>query len=723
MNKKKLSVVMAGAMLASSVSPVLAATESTVNQNELGSLVEKVYEKLTKGEKITSSGRSVYGVKIKGEKTINATIDALTVKGSEEALRKELQEQFKVLTVGDTVEIFSKGFRTDENGDIVLTETVAEKYETTDFVLASNKTSKGIAEQLTGGSTGSYGSNVQLIGSITDETNLDKGNKIINTTDTKSTEIKFQRNIDLSALAKEGFTVSGDAKTGQTLTIAAGDKKLDFTKVLLKDETTKATKDLQSSDLANIVGFPIVNNTASPIGEKLIETITVEGKENNYKTEDLYDGLMLTTEGHDFLSLIKAASKKTGYDVTFKRLNGQVISSSSIDLSEYKTEFGFVVEIKDKKGYVTKYTVKGAEKQTEVLANWLFDKLAKVDILAGDNRYETAVSVAKEQLGMAEGELGKNTNVSNIVLVNGESLVDGLTAAPLAASLKANEGASEAAPILLTKTNELPKATKDFLKEILAEKEIGNVNTTIHLVGGTSVLSKSLEKELRSYGFDIERYNGANREETSLEVAEAIDNAKNATNERFVVGAEGEADAMSIAPVAAAGDGTDVTPIIVAKKGGISYQALDELDKKDVTVVGGEASISKEEYEAIEEATGKNGSIERVAGENRQATNAAIIKKYYYSDAQIENGLEVESVIVSKDGRGNKEELVDALTVANLAVQEKAPIVLAKSSLSAEQLDAIRLRGKKSEKLYQVGIGVERSVMETVASKLGLLNK
>ena len=47
MNKKKLSVVMAGAMLASSVSPVLAATESTASAAELGMLVQKVRTQLT----------------------------------------------------------------------------------------------------------------------------------------------------------------------------------------------------------------------------------------------------------------------------------------------------------------------------------------------------------------------------------------------------------------------------------------------------------------------------------------------------------------------------------------------------------------------------------------------------------------------------------------------------------------------------------------------------
>ena len=49
MNKKKLSVVMAGAMLASSVAPVLAAevTKTEMSASEAGLLIRKVRETLT----------------------------------------------------------------------------------------------------------------------------------------------------------------------------------------------------------------------------------------------------------------------------------------------------------------------------------------------------------------------------------------------------------------------------------------------------------------------------------------------------------------------------------------------------------------------------------------------------------------------------------------------------------------------------------------------------
>ena len=81
MNKKKLSVVMAGAMLASSVSPVLAAevTKTETSADNLGLLIQSVREKLNskKFEDVVRNkelrGKSIYFVKVDGEtKTLDA---------------------------------------------------------------------------------------------------------------------------------------------------------------------------------------------------------------------------------------------------------------------------------------------------------------------------------------------------------------------------------------------------------------------------------------------------------------------------------------------------------------------------------------------------------------------------------------------------------------------------------------------------------------------------
>ena len=705
MNKKKLSVVMAGAMLASSVAPVLAATESEVDTSRLGSLVEKVYEKLT-SERFTAgtgdkeAGKSVYGVKIKGEATINAKIDALTVAGKEEELRIALQEAFKDLTADDKVEIWSKGTATDEKGNLVSQALTTPVYTAAEIKAQLATT---IAGQLMPSSS------TNIISKTSDVAFAD--GKI---------SIKFQSGVKFNADNIEGYEF--DAKTN-TLYITAGNEKIDFTNYL-NDKGEKVA--LASTTTAPLVkGFAKVAPTGTDVADTLEETVKITGTTHNYKTTDLYDGLMLTTEGHDMLSLVKSIrhDKETATTKTtaiIKNLSKTVdyTAGKNIDLSKVKGEYGFILSVKDGFGKTTEYVVKGAEKQTEVLASWLNTELAKVDILAGDNRYETAVKIAKEQAQVATPDAAGSNVIENIVLVNGNALVDGLSAAPLAATLtdkKAGNG-TQAAPVLLTEADALPKATKAYLVELMTNHVIGDKNTAkIHLVGGTTVLNRSLEKELESMGFEVVRYNGDNREETSLKVAEVVESKSANKTQAFVVGAEGEADAMSISGYAS----SKKIPVIVSKKGGLTYEGLEAISNKAVTVIGGENAVSASEYEAIkEEAT----AVRRISGSDRQATNAAIIKEFYHNTTTL-NGINQESVIVAKDGKGNKSALVDALTAANLAAQTNAPVVLATDKLSDDQIDAIRLRAQKADSLYQVGHGVDRSIMETIASKLGLLNK
>ena len=705
MNKKKLSVVMAGAMLASSVSPVLAATESELDTSRLGSLVEKVYDKLT-SERFTAgtgdkeAGKSVYGVKIKGEATINAKIDALTVAGKEEELRIALQEAFKDLTADDKVEIWSKGTAKDEKGNLVSQALTTPVYTAAEIKAQLATT---IAAQLMPSSS----TNI-----IAQSSDVAFANGKIS--------IKFQSGVKFNADNIEGYEF--DAKTN-TLYITAGNEKIDFANYL-NDKGEKVA--LASTTTASLVkGFAKVAPTGTDVADTLEETVKITGTTHNYKTTDLYDGLMLTTEGHEMLSLVKSIrhDKETATTKTtavIKNLSKTVdyTAGKNIDLSKVKGEYGFILSVKDGFGKTTEYVVKGAEKQTEVLASWLNTELAKVDILAGDNRYETAVKIAKEQAQVATPDAAGSNVIENIVLVNGNALVDGLSAAPLAATLtdkKAGNG-TQAAPVLLTEADALPKATKAYLVELMTNHVIGDKNTAkIHLVGGTTVLNRSLEKELESMGFEVVRYNGDNREETSLKVAEVVESKSTNKTQAFVVGAEGEADAMSISGYAS----SKKIPVIVSKKGGLTYEGLEAISNKAVTVIGGENAVSASEYEAIkEEAT----AVRRISGSDRQATNAAIIKEFYHDTTTL-NGINQESVIVAKDGKGNKSALVDALTAANLAAQTNAPVVLATDKLSDDQIDAIRLRAQKADSLYQVGHGVDRSVMETIASKLGLLNK
>ena len=731
MNKKRLSVVMAGAMLASSVAPVLAATESELDSSKVGTLTETVYKKLISEvftDKNTSklsdaalAGKSVYYVKVNGGKLENISNMPVKTDAEKLALRNALQEVFKKLSAGDKVEIWSHGFTKDKDGDTVdCTVTEPVTYNAEDFIPEGSTNENKLTNELEKLIDKSQYLKRSKSESLPDLVE-DRNNVFINN---GKIEVWVNANAPLSNLVGDyTATTSGDREY-KIIKLETGKEILDFSKFITSATDKTSVANIASDTAASTVyGFPAKYPSGkTAIKPELIETIKITGTTHNYKTEELYDGLMLTTEGHDLLSIIKEAVATKGASVKFETLNGNALKvngegpyNTTIDLFAVNSEYGFVVKVKDAFGKETVYTVKGAEKNTEILASWLYRRLARVDILAGDNRYETAVEISKEQVRLVGPEYSKKgtDKIKHIVLVNGKSLVDGLAAAPLAADLTAGKGkfANMAAPMLLTESDELPKATKAYLYELMTNHVIGNnEKATIHLVGGTSVLNVSLERELESMGFKVKRYNGDNREETSLAVAKKINNAGNI--DRFVVGAEGEADAMSIAAVAA----KKVTPIIVSKKGGLTYDALKALEGKKVTVLGGEKSVSAADFAEIKKEA---DAVRRIAGENRQGTNAAIINEYYGGA----KGMDVKSVIVTKDGRGNNDQLVDALTAANLAVQFKAPVVLATNSLSDAQLESVKLRAKSAKSLFQIGHSVQPSVIETIAARLGLLNK
>ena len=735
MNKKRLSVVMAGAMLASSVAPVLAAEvqKSEVSAAELGLLIQKVRDQYLEAKKFANetqadkdrngdlAGQSVYFLKIDGTPKYYNDLDT----------QAELQNVLGKLKAGSKVEVWSQGYVTEGEGDNVKYYAkeagVTEKYVAEDFFTTSGDTN----------------------------------------TLTTSIQAKLNAKTNLKDKVTVKVVVSGDNRVirvaltgGKTFDIKAGDVKYNFDKFI---NASGGTEDVtNSTEVTDIKDFAKVATKYDEIAPEKVEEITITSGGHELAIEDLYDGLMLTTKGHDFFTMLKEADAMgRGYHVNGNA--GEITGTAAVlNSTQRETKKGLVkgAIAKDSKGnyvftvtfpkfYLDETNGSGAnedkkfipeetytivskdEKNAERLATWMLKPLARVDILAGSNRYETAVKIAEEYAGLTTVGVRHETTPSttanaNIVLVNGDALVDGLAAAPLAATKVNNiNGKDVSAPILLTEADELPKETKAYLKRILKNVEIGSLKkVTIHLVGGESVLNKSLERELFHLGFKVERYGGDNREETSLEVAKEVEKT-NTTNERFVVGADGEADAMSIAAVAA----YNKTPIIVAKRGGISEDALHTFDEKaNVAIVGGETVVTEAEENGLKSVS---KAVIRLGGENRKATNAKIIETYYKRSAldsnsgfvgeAVGNG-RTNHVIVAKDGQRKKTELVDALAAANFASEIKAPIVLATDKLSKAQISALELNSKTSTALYQVGIGVARDVVKTIAEGLNLTN-
>ena len=648
MNKKRLSVVMAGAMLASSVAPVLAAEVKSyeVSSNDLGLLTAKLREVMESKKFHTTdknkdlAGKSIYKL-TKGLNPVDVTLESV-----------------KTLNVGDTITLWDQGHRVDDKGNYFSTTTekteVAKKWSETDLINAANKI---VADM---------------------ENDSDKRTyKVI-----KDAKFDSTKNI-----------LDVELYTGKVLTFKVGDDRVNFIAPIDKDGYELENKDANAQ---LVVGFKKVVTEKNPGQDidatKIAEIKIVEGG-NAYKVEDLYDGLMLTTKGHELLSIMKEAGDKVWmYDD-----NTSLYVPYTGELKADHGVYRFHIETIDAFNKKSVYKVTGTdENAAETLAKWLVNKDPKVDLLAGDNRYETAVTIAKDV-----ANIKSVINNKEIVLVNGDSLVDGLAAAPLAANYGVHT------PILLTESNKLPAATKEYLKELISQVPVGKLNeVNIKIVGGTSVVSKAVEKELKGYGFDVDRFGGANREETSLLVAEEIGEGK----DTFVVGAEGEADAMSIAAYAA----SQRQPIVVAKKGGISEEALETLEDVKVTVIGGESVVSANEYKEIK-AVAK--AVTRVSGSNRQATNAEIIARYYTNNF----AGAAKNVVVAKDGQKNKSELIDALAATTLASKNNAPIVLATNKLSNAQINALELNASSANAVYQVGHGVARDIVKTIATRLGVI--
>ena len=79
-------------------------------------------------------------------------------------------------------------------------------------------------------------------------------------------------------------------------------------------------------------------------------------------------------------------------------------------------------------------------------------------------------------------------------------------------------------------------------------------------------------------------------------------------------------------------------------------------------------------------------------------------------------------LIVAKDGQDNKFQLVECINSNIIAVQHKTPIVLGTNKLSEDQVNALEKKStKEGVYVYQVGIGVAKDVLRTIASRVGLV--
>lgn len=258
------------------------------------------------------------------------------------------------------------------------------------------------------------------------------------------------------------------------------------------------------------------------------------------------------------------------------------------------------------------------------------EKREKVDVLSGPSfyhkemigkdRYETSNKILKEM---------GDKNDTLIVVNASEIMSDGLSASALAGKLNAN-----IVPINPKKLN------KNTMEKIKKAKEV-------FLIGGYNAIPKSFESNLKNK--KVVRIGGKDRVETSEKIANYVADYKNAY---IVNGYTGQADAMSISPVAA----RDVSPIILTKK---SSSEVAKKDNVEYTIIGGEKAVSSKIQ--------KKFSSKRIDGKDRYETNRNVLKKFYPNRSSI--------------SFCNGETLVDALSGTVYAKNEGIALVNRKNNL------------------------------------------
>ena len=483
-------------------------------------------------------------------------------------------------------------------------------------------------------------------------------------------EANLSATTKLSATIKSTDTVEVK-KDEEVVVVKVGDNRLDFTAPKMQNN--------------KLVGF---ETKAFDIENGETHTVTIKKTDavmTSVKVDTLYDGMRLTSDGKKLVEAYKE----------LKNINKASIDENSVTIAPgFSGEASFEILIKDiktdKESQII--TISGSNElvlRLEGLLSNDSELKGNIDVLAGDSRFETAIEVSKATFKNAG-------DAKSVILVGQDAVVDGLAAAPLAAEKNA--------PILLAKKDGVTEEVEAEMLRVLGTNLTGK---TIYIIGGESQISKEAEAKLAKLGVKVKRLAGASRYETSLKIAEELNSTSKTS---FVVGGNGEADAMSIAAYAA----QTKSPIIVTNKDVVSEETTKVLEGKQIEIIGGTSSVSAE-VEAELAKIDMDKKVVRLAGTDRKGTNAKVINRYYGN---------AKEVFVAKDGYGTGvSHLIDALTAAPLAGSKDAPIILATNSVSTEQVETAELKLKNVTKITQIGQGIANTVVEKLYDVLNLLNK
>ncbi|AGY76766.1 cell wall-binding repeat-containing protein [Clostridium autoethanogenum] len=288
-----------------------------------------------------------------------------------------------------------------------------------------------------------------------------------------------------------------------------------------------------------------------------------------------------------------------------------------------------------------------------------------VNRVSGGDRYATAAKVATTNW----------TTSDNVVLVSGEGYADAVSASALAKKLNA--------PILLTTGNTLSSEAQSALNTLKPKN--------VYVIGGNASISQSIRDGLKA-NYTLKELGGQNRYETNVAVAKELVSLGVSASDVMVVGGQGFADALSVAPVAAAKGQI----LLLANNDQDASQAAINFVKDNnskVTVVGTTNVIS----DAIKNAFGSN--VTRVdGGSSRFDTNLKVLDAF-------KADLKADKLYVANASAADPDNLyADALVASALAGKYTAPLVLVdKDGTDATNKAVAYIKGENAKDIEVIG--------------------
>jgi N-acetylmuramoyl-L-alanine amidase len=511
-------------------------------------------------------------------------------------------------------------------------------------------------------------------------------------------ELKTNTNKEIDKLSN----LSNEEKTKYKNRVNSATTKAEVEKIL---KEAKEANDKEANK-AEVYSVPVrmlqAHSDTASMGEKALDgNVIVRKKDNKYSYEVTFKGL-------EFMNMYGHLWGLNIYDSSFTSSKSEArVLKKFMDKNlkgkqmEFPKVYAFDKNSKEDTIHIEVYVdamdaiknnaqsyediVKGAGRQNaRLVLDWSKAKKVEdnqgndsnevVKRLAGDDRYETAIKISKDNFKSAD----------TVVLASGTNSADALAASSLATS--------KSAPILLTKRNEIGKNVFDEIKRL-------NANNVI-VVGGKVSISEKVVSDLKNKNITVKRLAGDNRYETSYEIAKELLKS-NKAKEAIIVNGFKNVDALSVSSLAT----KENLPILLNDGNRLSKDIkniVGDSNIKKMYIIGGRTSLPRRIEDNIKAL---DIEYERLAGEDRYETSSKIAK-YAYENS--------DKVILASG-----ENSIDALAAGVLTKMEKAPMLLVQKRRIPKSISN-RIEESKAKKFLL--IGGEKTISDRVKDKVeGLL--